>query len=239
VAFPAARDEPGCAMSVDGEPLAPSSFGALLGTQAGQPSLSLYCAGVTLVIMRPSGPGDYEAEASFGRYPQPEYLARRCDVRVDRLAIRERGGLAARVRCDVPLVRNERGTSASPLVQLEGYVVLGPAGPIPAPIFEPNHLGGECTYTTTGEYPLEGRGGATSIGCGDNRFVVRPAVRVASIRGTFCPTCSTDYAGSCAYENVVQDAGWIAYDLSCDLAHPLSGQLGVRAHLDGPIVNTP
>ena len=238
--LPPAPSEPGCAMTIDGEPLPPSPGSAKLGHQGGQPALTLYCSGVEVELRRPDGPGEYEGIIRYGHVPQPEYMGYRCTIRLDRLAIKDRRGLAARVRCEVPLVRDLRGVSAKLNVRIEGYVVLPPAGPLPKGGSEPTGVG-FCTYSVTGEYTLEGRGHATSSRCFDEHFGLDLGVPVASIWGTFCPTCATDYSrGECSQAtNVVTGDQTVAYDISCALHHELSGELRVIAHIDGPIVLTP
>lgn len=235
--IPPAPMEPGCAMSIDGEPLPPSTGYAELGHQSGQPTLTLACSGVEIEIRRPGRPGEYEAFASYGRVPRPEYRGA-CTTRLDRLAIKERGGLAARVRCDVPLMRDLNGTAPKRPIRIEGYVVLPPAGPLASAGREPTGRG-QCTFSVTGEYTLTGRGDATSNTCGDARFSLLVDLPAAAIAGTFCPTCATVFEGRCSRTNIVERDDWVASDVDCELQHELSGEVRVKAHIDGPIVLTP
>ncbi len=236
--LPPAPSEPGCAMTLDGVPLAPSQGHATLAYYGEQPSLELSCSGVDVELRRIAGPGEYEGILRYGIFPRPEYIGYRCAVRLDKLAIKDRGGLAARVRCDVPLYRAEG--AAKPNVRIEGYVVLPPAVALLKGENKPVN-GGFCTYSVKGEYNLEGRGGAFSSRCFDSTFGLAVDDPHASLVGTFCPTCVTYYSrGGCsAPTNVVPGDHAVAYDISCAFSHELSGDLQIDAHIDGPIVTTP
>lgn len=230
--IPPAPTEPGCAMTIDGEPLQPSGHGAELTSYPGQPTLTLLCAGVAIDITRPGEPGVYEATARFGKPGGVDYQGP-CTTRLDRIAIVSRGGLAARVRCDVPLVRALVGGNPKPSVRIAGYVVLPPAGPLP-----PADTGGpgpdRCTFSVSGEYTRDGSGTATSERCGDRTFTLATDIPSAWIYGSFCPTCRTLYdEGRCTRTNVVLHEGASEYDVACDLGSRLSGRLEVKAHIHG------
>lgn len=236
--IPPAPTEPGCAMTVDGEPLPPEAGWAKLTDVSRQPALRVSCSGVEIEIRRPGGPGEYEAFASYGWVPRPEYRGA-CTTRLDRLAIKERGGLALRVRCDVPLMRDLRGTARTQRVHIEGYVVLPPAGPLPAFANLPIGDGG-CRFSVKGEYSFEGSGSGSSLACVGGPFVLASAGSYASITGTFCPTCTTYYNGHCATTNAVERDHTVSYDVDCELEHELSGELRVSAHVEnGAILLAP
>lgn len=225
--IPPAPTEPGCAVTVDGEPLPPSGGGATLTTLYGQPALRLFCSGVEIALTRPGGPGEYHASASYGWPPRPEYRGA-CATRLDRLAIRERGGLAARFRCDLPLMRDLRDDARAQSVHLEGYVVLPPAGPLPTAANEPLGDSG-CRFSVKGEYSFEGSGSATSLSCSGGPLAL--GIDFASIDGTFCPTCTTYYQGRCSRSNVSERDKRVSYDVDCELQHELSGELRVSAQV--------
>ncbi len=235
--IPPAPTEPGCSMTVDGEPLPPATGSASIEHQSGQPTLTLRCDGVEIEIKKPNGPGEYEAVARYGRVPRPEYQGA-CTTRLDRLAIRERGGLAARVRCDVPLMRDLNKSGAKQSVHIEGYVVLPPAGPLP-PVADVPIGDGGCTFSVKGEYTFTGSGSGSSRGCEGGPFTVMPAVPFALITGTFCPTCGTFYGGRCSTSNGIRRDDTVSYDIDCELQHELSGELRVSAHVENGAVFLP
>lgn len=235
--IPPAPTEPGCSMTIDGVEL-PSRGGAVLGSYLGKSTLKLVCSDVDIEITEPSGPGVYQAVARYGNVPRPEYEGP-CTARLDRLAIEERGGLAARVRCDVPLVRALNGGNPTPSLRIAGYVVLPPAGPFPkgdAGAPGPDR----CTFSVSGAYTYEGSGNATNLGCGDGTFSLLVGVPAAVLHGTFCPNCSTWYDdGTCTRSNEISREHSEAFDIACDLGDRRSGRLRVNAHVDGQRIYIP
>jgi hypothetical protein len=236
-ALPAAPDTPGCAMTIDGEPSSGSEGAARLTRYMGGPWLRLFCGEVTVDVPRPRGGDVQHGAATFSRYGA-EYRGS-CDVRLDKLAIRDRGGLAARVRCDLSLFRVLRQSSFAhpPQRRAEGYLVLPKATDLPAP----RAYSGDtfCTYETTGDFVLEGRGHAFSNACTDERFTLGLVNDYAAIYGSFCPTCTTYYEGTCTRSNVEERGRLVISDVTCALNHELAGELHVKAHLEGNFVLVP
>ena len=126
-----------------------------------------------------------------------------------------------------------------PTRRLEGYVVMPKANTL-AP--SSGETGPEyCAYEVTGEYTLRGRGGATASRCADTSFGLDTEVPYAAIHGSFCPSCTTYYEGTCTRSNtVVKDeaAKLVASDVECYVSHELAGELHVKAHLEGPVIIT-
>ena len=87
-ALPPAPDTPGCAMTIDGEPSVGSQGAARLTHYKGGPWLRLFCGEVAVDVPRPRGGDVQHGAATFSRYGA-EYRGS-CDVRLDKLAIRDR-----------------------------------------------------------------------------------------------------------------------------------------------------
>lgn len=238
--IPPAPETPGCAMTIDGDRSLGTANVASLGVSLDGPSLRLVCAEIDLEISRPKSGAVQIGTANFSRHGA-EYSGP-CAVRLDKLAVRDRGGLAARVRCDLPLARVLQASSMvhPPTRRVEGYVVMPKANALAPTLAEGgNHF---CTYETTGEYSLTGRGHSVATRCGDASFGLDTDVPYAAVYGSFCPSCTTYYAGSCTRTNVVlkdDAAKVVASDVMCDFRHELAGELHVTAHLEGPIVTAP
>ena len=86
---------------------------------------------------------------------------------------------------------------------------------------------------------LEGRGHAFSNACTDERFTLGLVNDYAAIYGSFCPTCTTYYQGTCTRSNVEERGGLVISDVTCALNHELAGELHVKAHLEGNFVLVP
>ncbi|MFO0640256.1 MAG: hypothetical protein U0183_13640 [Polyangiaceae bacterium] len=239
--IPPAPDTPGCAMTIDGDRSLGTANVAMLQTSLDGPSLRLICAEIDLEISRPKSGEVQIGTANFSRHGA-EYRGP-CTVRLDKLAVRDRGGLAARVRCDLPLARVLQASSMvhPPTRRVDGYVVMPKANALaPTRAEGGNHH--FCTYETTGEYRVTGRGSSFATRCVDEAFALDTDVPYAAISGSFCPSCTTFYEGSCTRRNVVirdEATQVVASDVTCDFSHELAGELHVTAHLEGPVVTTP
>lgn len=235
--IPPAPDTPGCAMTIDGDRSLGTANVAMLQTSLDGPSLRLICAEIDLEISRPKSGEAQIGTANFSRHGA-EYRGP-CAVRLDKLAVRDRGGLAARVRCDLPLARVLQASSMvhPPTRRVEGYVVMPKANALAPTRAE----GGSqfCTYETTGEYRVTGRGSSFATRCVDEAFALDTDVPFAAISGSFCPTCTTYYQGTCTRSNVEERGGLVISDVTCALNHELAGELHVKAHLEGNFVLVP
>ena len=238
--FPPAPDTPGCAMTIDGEAGVASTGAAELTYGRGVPSLKLWCGEVQVEVYQPKSGEIVDGTARFSRHGA-EYRGP-CDVRLDKLAIRDRGGLAARVVCELSLIRVLSPSSMAhpPLRRIEGHVVMPKATDVPDPPLDTDHR--FCTYETTGEYTLTGRGHATAQRCFGGRVGLEANGSSVSISHTFCPTCGTTYVGTCTTSNIEERGGpkgVIVSDVACDGRHELAGAVHVKAHIEGSRVLVP
>ena len=239
-----------CSLTVDGKDVPSRGASALLGfSDSSAPTLSVACSTFAVEVAASDGPGRTSGTARYEDERGRGFHSREpsCLVTFERLAIRDRGGLRATFRCEVV-------SDGLPRATQEAHVIAGtidlPAKPdFPARIDVPSPT---CHFAIAGALTLEGSGTGSNLGCSSSSNVTSVAIPTdtsaaptsVTVRGTFCPTCSTELLGVCttttresSRDGTARRSGQYFADVVCPrVSYPLGGESSVSAQIEGTIV---